>query len=97
MAGMTMEEVADQVGLRLARNERAAPGPISRPAPPGPIQRPGSAGPAARAHKLCLVCQKHMDPESRHPLSCSHVIHKDCIRVWLQASKNNSCPFCPSK
>ncbi|XP_029017055.1 RING finger protein 214-like [Betta splendens] len=98
LAGMTMEEVMEQVGLRLAQNERAAPGPISRPPPPGPIQRPPPPmHRAARAQKLCLMCQKHMDPESRHPLSCSHVIHKECIRVWLQASKNNSCPFCPTK
>ncbi|KAK2901689.1 RING finger protein 214 [Channa argus] len=111
LAGMTMEEVIEQVGFKLAQNEKAAPGPISRPMPPAPIQRPtpppqraGAAaaaaaggGQSAGARKLCLMCQNHVDPESRHPLSCSHIIHKDCIRVWLQASKNNSCPFCPGK
>ncbi|XP_029915695.1 RING finger protein 214 isoform X2 [Myripristis murdjan] len=48
LAGMSMEEVTEQVGMRLAQSEGAAPGPISRPfappsaarAPPGPIQRP---------------------------------------------------------
>uniref|UniRef100_A0A668US40 RING-type domain-containing protein n=1 Tax=Oreochromis aureus TaxID=47969 RepID=A0A668US40_OREAU len=80
LAGMSMEEVIEQVGFRLAQNERAAP-----------------SGHAAGPRKLCLMCQNHVDPESRHPLSCSHTIHKDCIQVWLQSSKNNSCPFCPAK
>ncbi|XP_041644226.1 RING finger protein 214 [Cheilinus undulatus] len=113
LAGMSMEEVTEQVGIKLAQGERPAPGPISRPTPPGPIQRPssspqraatgggggggGGGGQSVGPRKLCLMCQNHVDPESRHPLSCSHVIHRDCIRVWLQSSKNNSCPFCQAK
>lgn len=107
LAGMSTEEVIQEVGLKLAQSERLAPGPISRPTPLGPIQRPthppqraaaaAGGGQAVGARKLCLMCQNHVDPESRHPLSCSHSIHKDCIRVWLQSSKNNSCPFCLGK
>ncbi|KAM8885165.1 RING finger protein 214 [Spinachia spinachia] len=97
LAGMSTEEVIEQVGFKLAQSERSAPGPTSRAVPPGPIQRPPAGGPALGTRKLCLMCQNHVDPESRHPLSCPHAIHRDCIRVWLQSSRNNSCPFCPGK
>ncbi|XP_068594716.1 RING finger protein 214 [Brachionichthys hirsutus] len=107
LRGMLMEEVIEQVGLKLAENEASALGSVSQPMPgsPGPAHRatppPQSSvmggGQATGPRKLCLMCQNHVDPESRHPLSCSHITHKDCIKMWLQSSKNNACPFCMAK
>ncbi|XP_068166023.1 RING finger protein 214 [Antennarius striatus] len=108
LAGMLMEEVIEQVGLKLAENQASALRPISRPTPAPtdlihrltpPLQKAaaGGGGQAVGPRKLCLMCQNHVDPESHHPLSCSHIIHKDCIKMWLQSSKNNSCPFCMSR
>nr|XP_046176775.1 RING finger protein 214-like isoform X1 [Oncorhynchus gorbuscha] len=87
------------------------PDPIQRP--PGPIQRPTHPlqrsavaqvfqtrppQPVAVSNrKLCLMCQKHLEADSQHPMSCAHTVHKDCISVWLQSSKYNACPFCPAK
>ncbi|KAG9282139.1 RING finger protein 214 [Astyanax mexicanus] len=124
MAGLSMDEVTQQVSQKLAQNDRPAPGPIAPPsgsrsfaAAPGPVQRPsvqphlirpplrapGAPGfqprpsqpPAMR--KLCLMCQNHVEPGTQYNTNCPHTLHKDCISVWLQSSKNHSCPFCPSK
>lgn len=80
LAGMSMEEVVVQVGLRLAKTE-------------GPVAQPSQRA-AVEARGLCLICQNHVDPEQRHPLGCSHTVHRNCIRMWLETSKNHSCPFC---
>ncbi|XP_060769348.1 RING finger protein 214 isoform X2 [Neoarius graeffei] len=76
MAGMSIEDIRQQVEQRLAQNERPA---------------------APSARKLCLMCQYHVEPGTQYNTNCLHVLHKECISVWLQSSKNNSCPFCPSK
>lgn len=79
---MLKEELVVQVGLRLAMNEGS--GPAAQP----------PQGFAVETRKLCQMCQNLVDPEQRHPLGCSHTVHKDCIRTWLETNKNNSCPFC---
>lgn len=102
MAGMSIEEATEQIRLLLARGE-TAPGPISRPLsynsgqrPFPSMHRPGGGGHTGGPGKFCLICQNLVDRKSRYPLSCSHTIHTDCIQTWLQSSKNNSCPFCPT-
>ncbi|XP_054630346.1 RING finger protein 214 [Dunckerocampus dactyliophorus] len=82
LAGMSVDQLAEQVGLKLAQGDALPLGPLH-----------AATGPS----KLCLMCQNAVDPDSRHPLSCSHAIHRDCIRIWLQSSPNNACPFCAAK
>ncbi|XP_067326940.1 RING finger protein 214 [Anolis sagrei] len=52
--------------------------------------------PAAAACKLCLMCQKLVQPSELHPMACSHALHKECIKFWAQTNTNDTCPFCPS-
>uniref|UniRef100_A0A914M2T2 RING-type domain-containing protein n=1 Tax=Meloidogyne incognita TaxID=6306 RepID=A0A914M2T2_MELIC len=30
-------------------------------------------------------------------LDCKHIFHKECLKDWLIAGKNNNCPFCQYK
>ncbi|XP_043094730.1 RING finger protein 214 isoform X5 [Puntigrus tetrazona] len=124
MAGMSIDDLTQQVALRLAQNQKPPPGPIAPPsgarafpASVGPIQRPviqpshpmrpHFQPPVAQVfhtrplqpstRKFCLMCQNHVDAGSQYNTKCSHTMHKECVSVWLKTSKNNSCPFCPSK
>lgn len=124
MAGMSMDDVTQQVAQRLAQNQRPPPGPIAPPsgarafpASVGPIQRPiahpphpmqphfrppvaqvfHTRPPQSAPRKFCLMCQNTVDTATQFNTNCSHIMHKDCVSVWLKTSKNNSCPFCPSK
>ncbi|XP_056602952.1 RING finger protein 214 isoform X2 [Triplophysa dalaica] len=53
--------------------------------------------PQPSARKFCLICQISVDAGNQYSTNCSHTMHKECVSVWLKTSKNNSCPFCPSK
>ncbi|XP_062844431.1 RING finger protein 214 [Trichomycterus rosablanca] len=118
MAGMSIDDIKQQMEQKLAQNERPALGPIAPPAGSrhfsaapqrGPVQSPPVQAPAphvfpSRAsqptppvRKLCLMCQNLVEPGTQYNTNCPHTLHKECISVWLQTSKNNSCPFCSSK
>ncbi|KAM6115674.1 RING finger protein 214 [Phoenicopterus ruber ruber] len=64
--------------------------------PPAQVAYPGTASHAPAACKLCLMCQKLVQPGDLHPMACSHVLHKECIKFWAQTNTNDTCPFCPS-
>ncbi|KAL1274946.1 hypothetical protein QQF64_027760 [Cirrhinus molitorella] len=124
MAGMSIDDLTQQVAQRLAQNQKPPLGPIAPPsgarafpAAVGPIQRPvaplqhpmrphfrppvaqvfHTRPPQPTIRKFCLMCQNPVDAGSQYNTNCSHTMHKDCVSVWLKTSKNNSCPFCPSK
>ncbi|XP_045139497.1 RING finger protein 214 isoform X2 [Echinops telfairi] len=46
--------------------------------------------------KLCLMCQQLVPPSELHPMACTHVLHKECIKFWAQTNTNDTCPFCPT-
>ncbi|XP_073695704.1 RING finger protein 214 isoform X2 [Garra rufa] len=124
MAGMSIDDLTQQVAQRLAQNQKTPPGPIAPPsgarafpAAVGPIQRPvaqplhpmrphfrppvaqvfHTRPPQPTIRKFCLMCQNPVDAGTQYNTNCSHTMHKECVSVWLKTSKNNSCPFCPSK
>ncbi|XP_060107250.1 RING finger protein 214 [Heteronotia binoei] len=77
------------------------PGPlpqISSPMflPPAQVPYAGTPTQAPMACKLCLMCQKLVQPSDLHPMACSHVLHKECIKFWAQTNANAACPFCPT-
>ncbi|XP_061586282.1 RING finger protein 214-like [Cololabis saira] len=101
LKGLNLDQVLEQVGVRLAQGPPGGPGPIQRPGPPVPPGQRGSPGPAPgpapQTRKLCFMCQELVDPGDRHPLGCSHAIHRACIQPWLQSSRKDCCPFCPGQ
>ncbi|KAJ8266305.1 hypothetical protein GJAV_G00128890 [Gymnothorax javanicus] len=119
IAGLSMEELSQQVAQRLTLMQQLHLGPVRPPSgarnfsdfaeqlqrTPYPSEGPAVAEvyqtqlPQAvtSSLKMCLVCQSQVETGSEHDVGCSHVVHKKCISVWLQSTKNNSCPFCPSK
>uniref|UniRef100_A0A8C3ULX1 Ring finger protein 214 n=1 Tax=Catharus ustulatus TaxID=91951 RepID=A0A8C3ULX1_CATUS len=80
LAGLTMEELNQLVAAKLAEQQERAAAGAQTPA----------------ACKLCLMCQKLVQPGDLHPMACSHVLHKECIKFWAQTNTNDTCPFCPS-
>ncbi|XP_015283528.1 PREDICTED: RING finger protein 214 [Gekko japonicus] len=91
--------VAAQPLGRLRSSMFPAPLPqISSPMflPPAQVPYAGTPAQAPVACKLCLMCQKLVQPSDLHPMACSHVLHKECIKFWAQTNANDACPFCPT-
>ncbi|XP_055963539.1 RING finger protein 214 [Sorex fumeus] len=64
--------------------------------PSAQVSYPGRSPHAPATCKLCLMCQKLVQPSELHPMACSHVLHKECIKFWAQTNTNDTCPFCPT-
>ncbi|XP_028722287.1 RING finger protein 214 isoform X4 [Peromyscus leucopus] len=59
-------------------------------------ERVASSTQAPPTCKLCLMCQKLVQPGELHPMACTHALHKECIKFWAQTNTNDTCPFCPT-
>ncbi|XP_056650326.1 RING finger protein 214 isoform X2 [Monodelphis domestica] len=64
--------------------------------PSAQVSYPGRPSHAPSTCKLCLMCQKLVQPSELHPMACAHVLHKECIKFWAQTNTNDTCPFCPT-
>ncbi|XP_042330373.1 RING finger protein 214 [Sceloporus undulatus] len=64
--------------------------------PSAQVSYAGTPSQTPAACKLCLMCQKLVQPSELHPMACSHVLHKECIKFWAQTNTDDTCPFCPS-
>ncbi|XP_031455758.1 RING finger protein 214 isoform X1 [Phasianus colchicus] len=54
--------------------------------PPAQVAYPGTASHTPAACKLCLMCQKLVQPGDLHPMACSHVLHKEVSPSLLRTS-----------
>jgi hypothetical protein len=41
---------------------------------------------------LCIVCFREIEMGRR--LSCGHIIHDDCIKMWVDKTNKEWCPKC---
>lgn len=48
-----------------------------------PCARPASVLQAPATCKLCLMCQKLVQPSELHPMACAHVLHKEVGATFL--------------
>ncbi|KAM6334691.1 RING finger protein 214 isoform 2-T2 [Alca torda] len=55
--------------------------------PPAQVAYPGTASHTPAACKLCLMCQKLVQPGDLHPMACSHVLHKEEQAALMPSSE----------
>ncbi|GAB1294154.1 RING finger protein 214 [Apodemus speciosus] len=85
----------------LGRIRALHPAPLAQISPPmflpsAQVSYPGRSSHAPLTCKLCLMCQKLVQPSELHPMACTHALHKECIKFWAQTNTNDTCPFCPT-
>uniref|UniRef100_A0A8C5WIY7 Ring finger protein 214 n=1 Tax=Leptobrachium leishanense TaxID=445787 RepID=A0A8C5WIY7_9ANUR len=112
LSGLTVEELCQHVAARLKEADVGVGMLLSAggPTPPyrAPQGIPAFMPPAQMAFtglpqqlptpfKLCLICQERVLPLDLKPMSCNHILHKQCVPFWSLANQKASCPFCPTR
>ncbi|XP_041425207.1 RING finger protein 214 isoform X2 [Xenopus laevis] len=113
LSGLTVEALCNHVAERLTDAPDPGSRATLSPASSRPVYRNPPAAPTYLAQsqgtytgqtpmvsglrKLCLVCQTFVQPSDLQPMSCSHAMHRECIRCWAPNNQYNCCPFCPSQ
>ncbi|KAM9299046.1 RING finger protein 214 [Gastrophryne carolinensis] len=111
LSGLTVEELCQLVATQLQEQlTKEPPNPaikVTQPIGHGRPQYqntqraqqslpPGNGAFGVRP-QLCLICQQIVKPHDLQAMSCTHVMHQECIRFWAMTNKNSSCPFCPNQ
>ncbi|KAM3922647.1 RING finger protein 214 isoform 1-T2 [Leptodactylus fuscus] len=108
LSGLTVEALCHLVEThieQLQKKESANPAakPIGHGRPQYPAAQrtttflPSAYGGYSVRPQVCFMCQKIVQPHDRQPMSCNHVIHRECAKSWSSPNHDSACPFCPSQ
>lgn len=108
LSGLTVDQLCQHVAVRLTEADAVPLAGGPRPlycTPQGiPAFIPGAQRSFSGSQpqlptpcKLCLICQKLVLPLELKPMSCNHIMHKQCIQFWSLTNQKDLCPFCPAQ
>ncbi|XP_063799380.1 RING finger protein 214 isoform X2 [Pseudophryne corroboree] len=107
LSGLTVEELCQLVATKIQEQASNPVNKVTQPIGHGrpqyqTTQRTSSFLPSAHGAysarpQLCLRCQQIVQPLDLQPMSCNHVMHRECIKFWAIANQSNSCPYCPNQ
>ncbi|KAG9482500.1 hypothetical protein GDO78_011270 [Eleutherodactylus coqui] len=108
LSGLTVEALCQLVETHIEQHqlkESAIPAakPIGHGRPQYPAAQrtttflPPAYGGYSGRPQVCFMCQTIVQPLDRQPMSCNHVIHRECAKSWSSTNHDGACLFCPSQ